>query len=638
MATYYVRTTGNDANAGTSAGAAWKTLGKALGASGATGGDTVWVGAGHYRETVSVGASPASTLSINGDVDGLNTGDAGEVLWSPHTSGDFAAPSGLPLRFNSKNYLAFSDIRFIGGSNNPACVSIQSGCHDFSFTRCEFVEGAGNLGLVALSVAANTACNGTFDRCTWALQQANGLEVTAATSGTADYDIGLTVKNCVAFGLVAGGLSAAWGAATSGALAFKPGGFTLQHCYAMTSSNGFRINSSSWSTSITAAVYNCLFMCSTGILSGAAGQIVEDYNFFKCGTARSNVTAGANSQGNQSWPLTHLEWFTWINTGRPPVPPFMPRVGSGLLGWGQQSGMPTTDFGGRTRPAGTTTILYSGTATAGAAGTITDGGASFPNLVGKFVRLTGGTGSGQVKPITSNTATVLTVAGNWATTPDNTTTYVIQPGPYAMTGKATAGAATTMTDGGAAWGTNLLGGMTLEITGGTGSGQTRTISSNTATVITVSSAWGTNPDNTSTYSIYRTSLTAVLGSVGPFERWDTAERETGTTDSGGVGGVIVGPGHQQFDVPVDATSTTITIKLRYDSNHGGTTKPTFQVLANGEIGVSASTATMTAAANTWETLTLGPFTPTATGYVSVRVTSVPDSIIGKCFLDTAAVS
>ena len=69
------------------------------------------------------------------------------------------------------------------------------------------------------------------------------------------------------------------------------------------------------------------------------------------------------------------------------------------------------------------------------------------------------------------------------------------------TGTATAGAATTLTDTSKAWVTNRWAGGTLTLTGGTGSGQTRTISSNTATAITVSPAWTTNPAAGTTYTV-----------------------------------------------------------------------------------------------------------------------------------------
>ncbi|MDV2502682.1 MAG: hypothetical protein RX318_01855 [bacterium] len=66
---------------------------------------------------------------------------------------------------------------------------------------------------------------------------------------------------------------------------------------------------------------------------------------------------------------------------------------------------------------------------------------------------------------------------------------------------ATAGAATTLTDTTQSWSVDLWINKIVKITGGAGSGQSRSIASNTATVLTVSSAWDTNPDATSTYKI-----------------------------------------------------------------------------------------------------------------------------------------
>jgi hypothetical protein len=69
------------------------------------------------------------------------------------------------------------------------------------------------------------------------------------------------------------------------------------------------------------------------------------------------------------------------------------------------------------------------------------------------------------------------------------------------TGTATAGAGSTLTNSGKSWTTNQWTNYMVRITGGTGIGQTRVIASNTGTVLTVSSAWTTNPDATSTYEI-----------------------------------------------------------------------------------------------------------------------------------------
>ena len=75
MTVYYVRNDGSDLNTGTlsNTAGAWETLTKALGASGISGGDTLYIAPGVYRETIEVGfASTGSTTYVYGDPKALN--------------------------------------------------------------------------------------------------------------------------------------------------------------------------------------------------------------------------------------------------------------------------------------------------------------------------------------------------------------------------------------------------------------------------------------------------------------------------------------------------------------------------------------------------------------------------------------
>jgi hypothetical protein len=199
-----------------------------------------------------------------------------------------------------------------------------------------------------------------------------------------------------------------------------------------------------------------------------------------------------------------------------------------------------------------------GTATAGSTTTLTTNLTIVRDLRGYSILITGGPGAGDVRVIASNTIgtnSIITVTSAFSSAITASSTYrlltprwyVVGAGTIASgtfrvydfalntwstltqtglpatigtdgklcstpawidldfhsfaTGTATAGAATTLTNAGKTWTTNQWSNYQIRITGGTGAGQIRTISSNTGTVITVSAAWTTNPDATSTYSI-----------------------------------------------------------------------------------------------------------------------------------------
>jgi len=143
-----------------------------------------------------------------------------------------------------------------------------------------------------------------------------------------------------------------------------------------------------------------------------------------------------------------------------------------------------------------------GTATAGTNNSLTMTGAGWTanQWRGYTAYITGGQGAGQQRTIIANTATQLTIAPNWTTNPNATSTFIIINPPVA-TGTATAGTNNTLTDALGGWTSNRFLGQTVTITSGTGAGQQRIITMNSATQLTVNPNWGTNPNATSTYAI-----------------------------------------------------------------------------------------------------------------------------------------
>ena len=115
-ATYYVRKTGNDSQAGTTPGTAFATIKKA--ATVAKNGDTVYVGKGQYADDVSVKNVNASVVPLRfyADTSGTMTGDgAGDVV--------FTAAANLTVE-NSK---AIGILRLQDARQNGMEVLIDSG-------------------------------------------------------------------------------------------------------------------------------------------------------------------------------------------------------------------------------------------------------------------------------------------------------------------------------------------------------------------------------------------------------------------------------------------------------------------------------------------------------------------------------
>lgn len=155
--------------------------------------------------------------------------------------------------------------------------------------------------------------------------------------------------------------------------------------------------------------------------------------------------------------------------------------------------------------AGTITLQFSGTAPTTILNTHT-----FRLLTGRFFVMNAGTTAAGIFKV-FDVATMAWQAslsttnlpGTWGT--DGKLVIAYNHGEDFSVGTATSGGASTLTDSGKSWGTNQFYNYEVRITAGTGIGQYRTITSNTATQITVSSAWTTQPDATSQYEIQANS-------------------------------------------------------------------------------------------------------------------------------------
>jgi photosystem II stability/assembly factor-like uncharacterized protein len=113
--------------------------------------------------------------------------------------------------------------------------------------------------------------------------------------------------------------------------------------------------------------------------------------------------------------------------------------------WVECNGQTLSDagspFNGQVIPDLNGIFSLSSTATSGDSTTITDSGASWEvnKFTGYVIELTGGTGTGQIRKIVSNTSTVITIDLAWTTNPSSDTTFTVYSENKFLRGNNTSG-------------------------------------------------------------------------------------------------------------------------------------------------------------------------------------------------------
>lgn len=579
---------------------------------------------------------------VIGDVDGAQTGDAGEVIWTAYTTNDKTQPSAsAQLTLNARDFLTFRFITFLGGTNSGAgCVTAAAHSSDITFYKCAFIASHTQGTAIFLSATVDLALNWLIDGCIF---YSGGALFSNAlpTSTIADYDLNFQWKNCLFLGAGSNSINIS----ASGANSFKPGGMDVFNC-SFFGKNGAFVTGANMSTSIPCTVYNSFVHSTSACLSAnTTGQIVEDYNVLWSATTRTNVTAGthtiAATSGVAHAPMIDIGQWSWL--GKTPRMLFSHLSSSPYLGFGAQSGGPSTDILGLTRSAGSILKGDNGIVSSATNLTLTDASKLFPSggFKGYSVRILTGIGSGQVKTINDNDTGTLRVDGFWNPTPTIDSTYLIYAGATATMGQTTSGGAlsnTRIEDANAKWGTNQWLGYTIGFASGAGaSGEfiSSVVSGSTATIITATGSFARNPASGDSYRLYKGSgVFFVNPSVGCYEHGNTAIKETGTVRTAGTGIRIQGPGTQDFDIPVDFSATTVSVYGRYDTEYSGVLPQL--IIRNGEeCGVSPKSGTMTAGANTWEQLSL-VVNPSGKGVITARLQSNSVTPAGATFWDDFA--
>jgi hypothetical protein len=336
MATYYVRPDGNDGNAGTgsSTAQAWATIVKALGATGITGGDTVYIAPGRYAAQIVIGGTYSSSTFVTGDplctqFSGLT---AGKVFITNIASNGANLGIGVLVNGSGKSNLAFSGIAFEHTSNSigARCVDLLLGQNN-SFTKCTFRQTGYGAPLINMTSPASLALNATLDRCVMGGGQVNysgsgmiqlyGNNVSDAT----------TVKNC----LIHTGASGAFLYCSSVSVSFFNCTFINHPSIAIQSVSG--------SLTYPTYVRNCLFVgINISIHSSVTGHIVQEYNRLMNSSMYQVATSVTSSSSYDAGIEDGYSLINGLNT----TAIYATQLGGVNTSFGTAIGAPTTDIYG----------------------------------------------------------------------------------------------------------------------------------------------------------------------------------------------------------------------------------------------------------------------------------------------------
>jgi hypothetical protein len=331
MATYYVRTDGSDTNTGlgTTTALAWRTVQKALGATGIGSGDTVYIAPGTYTENITVGGTYSATTSVIADV--LCTQFAGMtpgfVKISNYTNENLApANTNNLLNATSKAFLSFDSIYFQGGGGGNNNIINCVTCNNFTWTRCIFQQNINYAGQNGSSfywtTTAATASNLKIRKCVFVGHTYTPYITGVDVADTFEMSDSLIMSNTTSLIRSIQGL--------------------VINCTFYKSPLASTVGSASFPLKIR----NTIFANVGGTALQGGAYIDDDYNrVIGCQAAYSGVTQGPNSKTVGTYGLS-LGFETIV--GLNPIMVLSPEQSSPNVNSGTNTDAPVTDIYGAT--------------------------------------------------------------------------------------------------------------------------------------------------------------------------------------------------------------------------------------------------------------------------------------------------
>ena len=302
MATYYVRTDGNDTNTGTgpATNQAWQTITKAIGATGIAPGDTLYIAPGVYRGTFTAGfTNPANSgqrITIQGDPTASQFSgiSPNPVIITNYTVNNATPSSGVTLTC-AKDYVTFNNLVLQGYAAGGASLYgrflyFQGVGHIFNF--CHF-QGNPGSDAYAFQIAVTAGGQGPIiQNCAFFTT----FEIVGSATATG-WNSNTVIKDTVVIH-PSNGTNQAGGIKLSSATSGSFGGVTISNCTVISAGTG--ITSSGLSTTYPSIVTNSnIYGALVGISANTLnGQITQTYNSITGISTLTNVASSATSVTN----------------------------------------------------------------------------------------------------------------------------------------------------------------------------------------------------------------------------------------------------------------------------------------------------------------------------------------------------
>lgn len=238
-------------------------------------GDTVYVGPGAYRETLTcdVSGGAGTEISYIGDVTGANTDGVGGIVRITGSDNDQTAARADGVFANARDYRIFRGFMVDTVSD---CLFDLDSCDYWDIEDCFLPRGQSNI-----IDASGTSTNVHIRRCL--LFGIGGARTIYFNNAAATDNTGHEVENCILMG-------------GRGVRCDNVGDVQVRNCLFMFCDYGIRSGNANANHELD--VRNSIFtQCTTAIRGEAAGQVTEDFNtFYRNTTDRQNVAVGGDSE------------------------------------------------------------------------------------------------------------------------------------------------------------------------------------------------------------------------------------------------------------------------------------------------------------------------------------------------------